>query len=128
VPSLKLITTGVLTIAALTSGGVLLARSQVTDPMTVACFERAELRLDGTFPGTTVALADAPPGSRDAVQVPIDDAVGICTDLWRDGVLNSPDGSAVPDLTVCVMRDGTAAVVPGPSGVCGSIGLPERAD
>ncbi|PPF25722.1 hypothetical protein C5C95_05755 [Rathayibacter sp. AY1B7] len=122
-------------ILAAVSGGLFFAQAPVSDTMTVACFARAE-RNGSEFPGTTGALAtqDGIPGSGD--QVPIPDAIAFCSDLWRQGALDvdTANGSPVDlrpgqipsELTVCVMPDGIAAVIPGTSDVCGQLGLANR--
>ncbi|PJJ63729.1 hypothetical protein [Compostimonas suwonensis] len=127
-------------LAIAVTGATLWLVKPVTDQGAVHCFARAEIDWFGGFPGATVSAA-AP----NAEQVPVDDAIALCTQVWKDGLLDpevadgtpqGPDGrpivnerrdSPVPDpLTVCVMRDGTAAVLPGPATICSRAGLASR--
>ncbi|THG33251.1 hypothetical protein [Naasia lichenicola] len=118
---------GSLVLAGTTAGAVLLNGQTVTDKTIVQCASSAERNADGSLPGSASAIsADSVGAGR------IDDAIAVCSDMWRQGVLQpgfdpvaTPNGSGtVPDdLTVCVMSDGSAAVVPGRAGICESIGL-----
>jgi hypothetical protein len=122
-------------LAAGLGGAALAVNLPVTDPYSVHCFARAELDLFGNYPGTQAVVASTDPAGG---PVSIDDAVGLCSDLWAQGLLASdwdpqtsqPDttlSQPVPDdLTVCVMRDGTAAVIPGGDAVCSELGLATR--
>ncbi|MDN4611076.1 hypothetical protein [Arthrobacter burdickii] len=73
-------------------------------------------------------------------RIDIEDPVGLCSDMWAQNALDPEDefGAADPGdydpsgshpvpnlLTVCVMDDGRAAVIPGPSTVCQDLGLAE---
>ena len=124
--------------------GALALLLPVTNKNVVHCFARAEVSDDGTYPGSGVIFGN--PGS-DAI-VPIEDAIAACTLAWRDGSLDAseedgtPGGNGTPppppnpdrnspvppDLTVCVMRDGTAAVIPGDKEVCTRLGLARPLD
>lgn len=109
----------------------------VTDTSVVHCFARAELTRDGEFAGVSVAATRVGGGP-----VPIHEAVGACAQAWRDGLLDptAPVGASLPDpdphrrstvpsrLTVCVMADGSAAVVPGGPASCADLDLPLRQD
>lgn len=119
-----------------TATAYVLVQRPVTDTSSVHCLARAEMDERGSYPGSSVAVAE-PNGE----QVSIDDALGMCSQVWRDGLLdpslgsgnaarpNPERNSAVPnDLTVCVMPDGSAAVVPGPPAACGSVGLALKLD
>jgi hypothetical protein len=124
---------------ALTAGGFAVAQfAHVTDKNSVSCFARAELNWLGEFPGTHAASAGD--GSSDG-PVSIEDAKALCGDLWKQNVLDAttPSGTTGPGaydrtfshpvpspLTVCVMGDGTAAVVPGDEHVCAKLGLSAR--
>ncbi|MFC0678301.1 hypothetical protein ACFFGH_10660 [Lysobacter korlensis] len=119
--------------------GALALLLPVTNQNVVHCFARAEIRDDGSYPGGGVAFGNA--GSD--VIVAIEDAIAACTLLWQDGMLDPADEDGAtggngtpppppnpdrnspvpPELTVCVMRDGTAAVVPGDEEVCTRLGL-----
>lgn len=137
VPSVVVAAVGV------TAGIALLA--PVTEKNYVHCLARAELNeADGTYPGTQVIVGSTPDGG----PIPIEDAIAACTQVWQEGGLDAddPDGQSgdpgtpppppnpelsgpVPaELTVCVMRDGAAGVVPGDRDVCLALGLPRRVD
>lgn len=116
-----------------TTGALSAATSEVTESAYVACFARAEKGLDGSSPGTTIAQATTGKGRDISGPDPIADPLGTCRSMWEQGVL-TPDtqsgtvGTAtsfVPELHVCVMPDGTAAVLPGDAGVCGTLGFAE---
>lgn len=110
-----------------------LTQRPVTETSLVHCFSRAELTADGEFPGVSVAAAH--PDDR---AVAMDEAIDACTQVWRDGLLDpaAPIGASLPDpdqrrnsrppspLTVCVMSDGSAAVIPGGPNVCAELDLP----
>ncbi|ANF30726.1 hypothetical protein A0130_02665 [Leifsonia xyli] len=120
---------------ALTAGGLAFAQyANVTDKSNVACFARAELDPFGNFPGTHAAVADESGNGPASVE----DARALCSDLWAQNILDAqtPNGTAPhdaydrsfshpvpPELAVCVMHDGTAAVVPGDDSVCAKLGL-----
>lgn len=122
----------------LTGGAVALLQAPVTEKSHVLCFARAE-RTGTSFAGGTVTVLretkgvplQAPP------VVPIDDAVAVCSDMWKQHALDAsiPNGSPGPGqedptfshpvpnpLTVCVW-DGVAAVIPGGPAVCAKLGL-----
>ncbi|GAA4150007.1 hypothetical protein [Leifsonia shinshuensis] len=123
------------TAVALTAGALVFAQyANVTDRSSVACFARPELNPFGGFPGTPAAVADEN-GNGPAS---IDDARALCADLWAQNILDAgtPSGTASkdaydrsfshpvpPHLAVCMMGDGTAAVVPGDDTVCAKLGL-----
>jgi hypothetical protein len=112
---------------AVTAGAVILGQQPVSNDELVYCLSSATQNADGTYPGSQATIAD--PSGRGRVS----DAVDLCTQMWEQGVLGEgfkPDGSSNPPgtvparLQVCVMRDGSAAVVPGESpGICQAIGL-----
>lgn len=124
----------------LTAGAVVAIQAQVTNTDHVNCFARAELNFWGEFPGTRVTLLEGTIGESEGGAVPITDALALCSDLWAQHLLDatlpsgvSPDpvdrtfSYPVPDpLTVCVMDDGMAAVIPGGPEVCRRLGLAER--
>ncbi len=124
-------------VAASLTGGILWVQAAVSNTNVVHCLARAELDPLGHYPGTEGAAA-APDSQGDRVE----DALAACSAAWASGRLDpsAPDGerrgadgaptydetnsTAVPtDLRVCVMRDGSAAVVPGPADVCAQLGL-----
>ncbi|WP_106816716.1 hypothetical protein [Microbacterium timonense] len=94
---------------------VLLEARPVSDTAIVQCMESASRNLDGTLSGSAVSIA-APDGV-----LPIDDAVGICEQMWASGAFENTDpldpsptpGTVPSEFTTCVTDEGTAAVVPG---------------
>lgn len=117
-------------LAAAAGGGAAaayVAFQPVTDHTYAHCYSLPSLSSNN---GTAIASAGAP-GS--AAQVT--DALATCAMLWRDGFLEAgvphvihqtPDTTIhpVPPLVVCTMSNGTAAVFPGDSELCGRLGLP----
>ncbi|PVW02947.1 hypothetical protein DEA06_14315 [Microbacterium sp. Gd 4-13] len=116
---------GVITIGALTTGAaILLGSAPVTDKTIVHCLSSTTANPDGTYPGSSATIADGDGPGR------VDDARNLCIQMWEQGVLSpSVDPTAptqspgtAPPLQVCVMRDGTAAVVPSENeSVCQSL-------
>ncbi|HEU4540830.1 MAG TPA: hypothetical protein VFR23_06845 [Jiangellaceae bacterium] len=117
-----------------TAAAIVLTREPVTDSSLVHCLARAELDAQGNYPGTAVAATASQGGP-----VSVEDARAACEEAWRQGILDpsaeigaplpDPDPArraAVPaELSVCVMPDGSAAVVPG-AAACGELDLPLR--
>ena len=101
----------------------------VTDKSTARCYTVASLGGGDRFSGTTISPAGTP-GS--AAQV--DNALGVCADLWRQGFLRLGTTSIqrpapnttneVPSLVACTLSNGTAGVFPGDAGTCAKLGLP----
>ncbi|MDQ0680559.1 hypothetical protein QFZ30_003941 [Arthrobacter pascens] len=132
-------------VALVATGGAVVMQLPVTDKSSILCFARAELN-GNQFPGTTVTLGEGTRVGEPSTQrnpIPIEDALVACRDIWAQHVLdpNTPNGSAhpslhdrsfsypIPDpLTVCVLSDGRAAVIPGDDKVCTSLGLALKAD
>lgn len=124
----------------LTAGAVVALQAQVTQTDHVSCFARAEIGVGGKFPGTQVTDLQGTVGESVGGPIPIEDALAACSDLWSQHLLDAsiPSGvnpervdrtfsHPVPEpLTVCVMSDGMAAVIPGPPEVCGRLGLAEK--
>jgi hypothetical protein len=123
---------GAVLVAIATSAGAYAYVSQsapVTAKGEARCYTEASLTAGNDF--TTIGqLASGGTGP-----VAIDDALSTCSDLWRQGflelggqgVVQQPDtlvSHAVPQLTACVMPDGTAAVFPGPPSTCQDLSLP----
>lgn len=94
---------------------VLLSPEAVTDSFVVHCLSEAKINADGTFPGAA-ANVSSPDG-----ELPVDDAVNLCRQMWEAGALSGADplnptptpGSAPTEFTTCVTDNGEAAVVPG---------------
>lgn len=90
------------------------------------CLSSTTRGANGTYPGSSATIADGDGPGR------VDDARALCAEMWEQGVLSpTVDPTApthtpgvVPPLQVCVMRDGTAAVVPSnTASVCQSLGM-----
>jgi hypothetical protein len=103
----------------------LLGPTPVTNLAVAHCYTLDQV----TANGTDVAAVGAP-GS----VAQVDDALGTCQMLWRDGFLaaGAPRAirvigpitvHAVPSLVVCTMPNGTAAVFPGDDATCRTLGL-----
>ncbi|MBT2535119.1 hypothetical protein [Arthrobacter sp. ISL-69] len=132
-------------VALVATGGAVVMQLPVTDKSSIDCFARAELH-GSRFPGTTVVLGEGTRVGEPSTQrnpIPIEDALAACRDVWAQHGLDpdDPDGNAhpslydrsfsypVPDpLTVCVLQDGRAAVIPGDEKVCGALGLALKTD
>ena len=118
---------GLVTAGALTTGAaILFGSTPVTDRTIVHCLSSTTRSPDGSYPGSSATIAeDNGPGR-------VDDALALCTQMREQGVLSATvDPTApthspgtAPTLQVCVMRDGTAAVVPSEvAAVCQSLGM-----
>jgi hypothetical protein len=108
---------GLATVAALTTGAaIILGEAPVTDKTIVHCLSSTTVGADGSYPGSSATIANGDGPGR------VEDALDLCTQMWEQGVLSAsvdptaptqdPGDVTVPALQVCVMRDGTAAVVP----------------
>jgi hypothetical protein len=132
-------------VALVATGGAVVMQLPVTDKSSIDCFARAELH-GSRFPGTTVVLGEGTRVGEPSTQrnpIPIEDGLAACRVVWAQHVLDpdAPDGRThpslrdrgssypVPDpLTVCVLSDGRAAVIPGDEKVCASLGLALKAN
>lgn len=132
-------------VALVATGGAAVMQLPVTDKSSIACFARAELS-GNQFPGTTAVLGEGTRVGEPSTQrnpIPIEDALALCRDMWAHHGLDpdSPNGRPHPSLydrnasypipnplTVCVLNDGRAAVIPGDEKVCASLGLALKAD
>lgn len=129
-------------IALLATGGALVMQMPVTDKSSIACLARAELH-GNNFPGTTMVLGVPSTAERPDSTIMIEDALSLCRAAWAQNAIdpNDPDGRAHPSLydpssshpvpsplTVCVLQDGRAAVIPGDERVCGTLGLALKTD
>lgn len=104
---------------ALVGGGVaavvLLEERPVEETGVVYCLEGPYRNPDGTLSGAGASIA-TPEGV-----VAIDDAEGLCRQMWESGAFEQSDplaatsapGTAPSHFTVCVTDEGEAAVVPG---------------
>jgi hypothetical protein len=120
--------------ALVASGGAAAAYvtfAQANDRSVVRCFTVPDPGSEETFSGTDVALVGSP--TDDAAL--IDDALGLCRQLWSDGVIRPGSPNAVgpepgvssypvPDLTACVLDSGIAGVFPAGVEICDRFGLP----
>jgi hypothetical protein len=111
---------------AVTAGVMVLQSSQVSNTELVHCLSSTDRNPDGTYPGSQATIASGEGPGR------VDDALALCTQMWQQGVLqkgfeptepnNSP--GTLPTLQLCVMGDGSAAVVPSDTpSICQTIGL-----
>ncbi|HEY3575719.1 MAG TPA: hypothetical protein VGK98_18075 [Arthrobacter sp.] len=132
-------------VALVATGGAVVMQLPVTDKSSIDCFARAELH-GNQFPGTTVVLGEGTQIGEPSTQrnpIPIEDALAACRHVWAQHVLDpdAPDGRTHPSrrdrsssypvpnpLTVCVLSDGRAAVIPGDEKVCDSLGLALKTD
>ena len=129
-------------VALVATGGAAVMQLPVTDKSSVVCFARAELH-GNQFPGTTAVLGVPSTRERPDSTIMIEDALSLCRDTWAQHLLDpsATNGGAhpslydrsfsypIPDpLTVCVLHDGRAAVIPGDQKVCGSLGLALKSD
>ena len=110
-----------------TAGSVVLQAAQVSNDHIVHCLSSDRRAADGGYPGSQATLA-----SRDG-QGRVDDAIELCTLMWQQGVFedgfdaasaSNPPGAVPPAFQVCVMPDGSAAVVPSDEpAVCSRLSL-----
>lgn len=109
-----------------TGATVILQGASVSNTAIVRCYSSTITDADGGYPGSSATIAD------DNGRGQAREALALCTAMWEQGALaegfnpttptNAP--GIVPELHVCVMRDGSAAVVPGESSsVCQTVGL-----
>lgn len=127
----------VIGVLVLTAGALVVAHSTVSDKSAVTCVARAEKNFWGEMPGTRVTMLNADSADGSDGPVPINDALATCSDLWAQHLLDASIPSGVnhdpvdrafsypvpSPLSVCVMSDGTAAVIPGPESACASLGF-----
>ena len=121
-------TVGVVAIAAATAGATLIhGPAPVTNNTLVHCLANADASLVNTAgdPAVTIVV-----GTAGAPVVP--NYLAACTTNWQHGyfdrlgqttVAAHTPGHAPSALTVCVLPDGSPAVVPGAADVCSAIGL-----
>lgn len=123
---------GLLVVGGIATAATAIVQSQrVTNSDIVYCFASAERGADGQFTYAAATLHDSSTNTGNVA-----DPISVCQDMWRRGALDKNADQlsatqaphAVPaQLQVCVMDDGSPAVVPGRPGVCQSAGLaPKR--
>ena len=98
-----------LVVASLVGGAVAYAvlRDEVTKPISVACYQRADLTAD-----------------TDVAPVGEDGPLAACAELWRRGAFGPV--TEVPPLVECTLTSGTVGVFPVTAGVdvCATLDLP----
>lgn len=110
-----------------TAAGIVLHSQAVSNEQIVHCLSSEQRAADGSYPGAMASTASSDQVGR------VDDAVEICSMMWKQGALtqgfdptsatNAP-GQVPAAFVVCVMPDGSAAVVPSAQpGVCTRLGL-----
>jgi hypothetical protein len=125
---------GILVIGgAATAATAVVSSQHVTNKDGVYCFASAERGANGQYDMSGATMYDPEAGGGR-----VENALELCRTMWRQGVFNKDHdplaatgapGQVPEQLQVCVMSDGTAAVVPGRPGVCQAVGLaPEKTD
>jgi len=119
---------GVLVAASAGVGaGVVAHQKAVSNATVVHCLSSAHRGLGGKYADASATITHG------SGQARIDDAKQLCGEMWTQGVFQpgydpakakNPAGAEPSSLTVCVMKDGSAAVVPGAAvDLCNSLGL-----
>lgn len=118
---------GILALAAAGTGAaVVLQPKTVSQDSVVRCFTSPNRGANGQFQYVTMSVLSATQPQR------IVNARSTCAQIWASGALsgrvNATAASNAPGivpskLAVCVMPDGSAAVVPGDEQICQAIGL-----
>lgn len=119
---------GTILFAGIATGAALIIEAQsISNRTIVHCLSSASRNFDGSYPGSSATI------EHDSGQGRVEDAVELCSEMWKQGAMSdsadpldaSPSPGVVPrSFTVCVMRDGSAAVVPTESeNVCDTLGL-----
>jgi hypothetical protein len=135
----RLIVVGALAAGVLAGGtavaAVLLTPQRPTVFDQARCYSEPSNDFSAEFPGTSITMATGV-GQSGTLDVP-DEALGVCSAAWQQGLLvyGSPGAlpkpgrsdNPVPPLAVCVLPSGEAAVFPGGSDTCSSLGLPPMA-
>lgn len=115
-----------------TAAGIVLQTQSVSNEHIVHCLSSEKRAADGSYPGPMASIASSDQKGR------ADDAVQVCSMMWEQGALdpgfdptsttNAP--GRLPDaFVVCVMPDGSAAVVPSTNlAVCTRLGLASLED
>lgn len=118
---------GMLLVGGVATGATLvLNASQVSNMTLVQCLSSTDAKSDGTYPGSSATVENRGGPGR------VTDALALCTQMWEEGALNDDSDptapthapAVAPPLQVCVLRDGSAAVVPSTSeSICLSLGM-----
>lgn len=123
---------GVLMIGGVATAATAIVQSQrVTNSDIVYCLASPHRGADGQFDYAAATMHDGATGAG-----AVSDPITVCQDMWRRGALDkhtdqlvaTPAPHPVPShLQVCVLDDGSPAVVPGRPGICQAAGLaPKR--
>lgn len=110
-----------------TAGAVVLDAARVSNEHIVHCLSSDTRAADGSYPGTAASMASDDQLGR------VDNAIALCELIWREGTfgpeydplaVTNPPGVVPAAFQVCVMPDGSAAVVPSDEpAVCSRLGL-----
>lgn len=110
-----------------TGASLVMNDAAVSDQTLVHCLSEPTRLADGSYPGSAATIASADGKGR------AEDALALCSEMWRAGVLEpsiDPTATAhasgtVPEqLRLCVLPDGSAAVVPSDQdGICHALGM-----
>lgn len=111
-----------------TAGGIVLEAQRASNAQYVYCLKSETRGADGSFPGAIGATLASTDG-----QGHVDDAVGLCSQMWLDGFFeqeydplanSNPSGRVPEHFEVCVMADGATAVVPSEKPtICNRLGM-----
>lgn len=89
----------------------------------IRCYYEADLNAVRPLPDSEAAL---PPyvvaGDMDTGAEP-PDPLGLCADVWEQGIMNPNPATPVPELAACTVGN-SAAVIPGRPEVCAKLGIP----
>lgn len=119
---------GLLTVGmGATAASIVLQAQSVSNDHIVHCLSSDQRAADGSYPGAMASIASADEQGRAG------DAVEVCTMMWEQGALEpgydptsttNPPGQVPSAFVVCVMPDGSAAVVPSEEpAICSRLGL-----
>jgi hypothetical protein len=118
----------VIAIGGAVAASIVVMQSQrIADPDIAYCLASPHRDADGRFAYAAVSLHESSGGGTTTV-----DPIAACEDMWRRGALDeaadqlapTPAPHAVPaSLQLCVMDDGSPAVVPGDRSACQAAGL-----
>lgn len=124
---------GVLTVGfASIAGTAIVANRQVVQYDVVHCLSSLELGPNGTYDESSVVMDPEIVGNATPK-----DAIDVGVLMWEQGVLSpghdpiaatSSPGKVPPNLAICVMKDGSVAVIPGKPESCAALGLAGLAD
>ena len=137
--SRRTLTVGVGAASMVLAGGAVATAAYVTfrpatDLHSVVCYSSADLDQARTVRAAQAEEIRDGEAADTAGSVAVDDAIGLCADVWRSGALSERDDTGTttptlrraepPGLTACTLRDGVAGVFPGDERTCTSLQLP----